>query len=102
MAEPAAWRRATRSRLFLAACGVLLALVAAGMARDDAYRIVQELAQRAFDEGVPLRELLARDERMEQISLDLDAIFSYEHYVRYAEEIVGRLDVVLAPADAAA
>ena len=38
---------------------VLLALVAAGMTRDDAYRIVQELAQRAWDEGVPLRELLA-------------------------------------------
>jgi len=81
---------------------VLLALVAAGMARDDAYRIVQELARLAFDDGVPLRELLARDERVKQISLDLDAIFSYEHYVRYAEEIVGRLDVVLAPADAAA
>ncbi|TMK99034.1 MAG: adenylosuccinate lyase [Actinobacteria bacterium] len=81
---------------------VLLALVAAGMTRDDAYRIVQELAQRAFDEGVPLRELLERDERVRQISLDLDEIFSYEHYVRYAEEIVGRLDVVLAPADAAA
>ena len=34
MAEPAAWRRATRSRLFLAACGVLLALVAAGLFAD--------------------------------------------------------------------
>ena len=28
-------------------------------ARDEAYRIVQELAQRAWDEGIPLRELLA-------------------------------------------
>jgi adenylosuccinate lyase len=69
---------------------VLLALVAAGMARDDAYRIVQELAQRAWDEGVPLRELLAADTRA--AGLDLDAIFDYGHYVRYAEEIVGRLD----------
>ena len=31
---------------------VLLALVAAGSSRDDAYRIVQELAQRAWDEGI--------------------------------------------------
>ena len=31
----------------------------AGMSRDEAYRIVQELAQRAWDEGIPLRELLA-------------------------------------------
>ena len=30
---------------------VLLALVEAGCTRDDAYRIVQELAQRAWDEG---------------------------------------------------
>ena len=46
--------------------------------------------------------LLTRDERVKQISLDLEEIFSYEHYVRYAEAIVGRLDIVLAPADAAA
>ena len=40
---------------------VLLALVDASghPSRDEAYRIVQELAQRAWDEGVPLRELLA-------------------------------------------
>ena len=31
---------------------VLLALVEAGSSRDDAYRIVQELAQRAWDEGI--------------------------------------------------
>jgi adenylosuccinate lyase len=60
------------------------------MARDDAYRIVQELAQRAWDEGIPLRELLVDDERA--AGLDLDAIFDYGHYVRYAEEIVRRLD----------
>ena len=38
--------------------GVLNALVDAGMARDDAYRIVQENAQRAWDEGRSFRELL--------------------------------------------
>jgi adenylosuccinate lyase len=69
---------------------VLLALVAAGSTRDDAYRIVQELAQRAWDEGIPLRELLAGDERA--AGLDLDEIFGYGHYVRYAQEIVQRLD----------
>ena len=69
---------------------VLLALVAAGMTRDDAYRIVQELAQRAWDEGVELRDLLAVDGRA--AGLDLDAIFDYGHYVRYADEIVERLD----------
>jgi adenylosuccinate lyase len=71
---------------------VLLALVAAGSTRDDAYRVVQELAQRAWDDGIPLRELLARDERA--AGLDLEAIFDYGHYVRYAQEIVGRLDEI--------
>ncbi len=37
----------------------LTALVEAGMPRDDAYRLVQAAAQRAFDEGVPFADLLA-------------------------------------------
>jgi adenylosuccinate lyase len=71
---------------------VLLALVAAGRTRDDAYRIVQELAQRAWDEGTPLRGLLAQDERA--AGLDLEEIFTYDHYIRYAEEILARLDEI--------
>ncbi len=71
---------------------VLLALVAAGRSRDDAYRVVQELAQRAWDEGTPLRELLAADSRTQD--LDLDAIFDYAQYVRHAPEIVARLDAI--------
>jgi adenylosuccinate lyase len=73
---------------------VLLALVSTGMSRDEAYRVTQELAQRAWDEGIPLRELLAEDARVRPLGLDLDAIFDYAHYVRYAEEIVGRLDAL--------
>jgi adenylosuccinate lyase len=68
----------------------LLALVAAGMARDDAYRIVQEDAQRAWDTGTPLRELLAARE----LGLDLDAVFDLGAFTRHAAEIVGRLDAV--------
>jgi adenylosuccinate lyase len=71
---------------------VLHALVEAGSSRDEAYRVVQELAQRAWDEGIPLRELLAADERA--AGLDLDAIFDYAHYVRYADEIIARLDTI--------
>ena len=77
---------------------VLLALVEGnpahpGMTRDDAYRIVQELAQRAWDQGTPLRELLAQDDRA--AGLDLEEIFTYDHYTRHAEEIVRRLDRIL-------
>ncbi|MHB1468861.1 MAG: adenylosuccinate lyase [Solirubrobacteraceae bacterium] len=78
---------------------VLLALVEAGLKRDDAYRIVQELAQRAFDTGVPLRTLL--QERAQSApalaSLDLDAIFDYGHYVRHVETVLARLDQISCP-----
>ena len=70
----------------------LLALVASGLSRDDAYRVVQRLAQRAIDERVRLRELLAADPASE--GLDLDAIFDYAPFVRFADEIVGRLDEI--------
>jgi adenylosuccinate lyase len=69
---------------------VLLALVDHGLVRDDAYRVVQRLAQQALDERVQMRELLANDPAGE--GLDLDAIFDYAPFVRYAGEIVGRLD----------
>jgi adenylosuccinate lyase len=71
---------------------VLLALVEGGSPRDDAYRIVQELAQRAWDEGIALRELLAADERA--AALDLEAIFDYSHYLRHADAILARLDQI--------
>jgi adenylosuccinate lyase len=71
---------------------VLLALVQTGMSRDDAYRVVQRLAQRAIRERTQLRDLLAHEEVA--AGLDLEAIFDYGPYVRYAEEIVGRLDEI--------
>ncbi len=71
---------------------VLLALVESGMSRDDAYRVVQRLAQQAIDSRVHLRELLAADPA--GAGLDLDAIFDFHEFVRYADEIVGRLDAI--------
>jgi adenylosuccinate lyase len=69
---------------------VLLALVEGGMTRDEAYRIVQEAAQRAWDTGTPLRSILESEQADK--ALDLDAIFDYAHYTRHAAEIIARLD----------
>jgi adenylosuccinate lyase len=71
---------------------VLLTLVASGMIRDDAYRVVQRLTQQALDSKVHMRDLLAADPA--GAGLDLDAIFDYAPFVRYADEIVGRLDAI--------
>src|SRR5271166_1080289 len=77
---------------------VLLALVEAGSSRENAYRLVQELAQRAFDEGLELRDLLAADERAQ--GLDLEEIFDYSHFVRYEPEILARLQEIASGAPA--
>jgi adenylosuccinate lyase len=69
---------------------VLLALVEAGRSRDEAYRIVQEEAQRAWATGMHLRELLARRD----LGIDLDAIFDPRAHTRHAAEIVARLDAL--------
>jgi adenylosuccinate lyase len=71
---------------------VLLALVETGLTRDDAYRTVQRLAQLAIDERIPLRNLLAVDPAGS--GLDLEAIFDYAPFVRYADEIVDRLEAI--------
>jgi adenylosuccinate lyase len=71
---------------------VLLALVEAGMERDDAYRIVQAAAQRAWDERTPLREVLGAEPAA--AGLDLDELLDEAWYVRHADEILARLDEI--------
>ena len=71
---------------------VLLGLVEDGMSRDEAYGIVQSAAQRAWDEQVPLRDILGAHPAAGR--LDLDALFDYDWYVRHAGEVVDRLDQI--------
>ena len=68
----------------------LLALVERGSSRDDAYRVVQESAQKAWREEIPMRELLAQAAP----ELDLDAIFDPTAFTRHADEIFTRLDEI--------
>jgi adenylosuccinate lyase len=68
----------------------LLALVESGRSRDEAYRIVQENAQRAWDERIPFRGLLAEAAP----ELALDDIFDPAAFVRHAHEIVARLEAI--------
>jgi len=68
----------------------LLALVEAGRPRDEAYRLVQQAAQRAWDTGEPFRELIAAAAP----ELDLDALLDPAAFVRHAGEIVARLDAI--------
>jgi adenylosuccinate lyase len=68
----------------------LTALVESGLTRDDAYRIVQENAQKAWDTGTPFRDLLADAAPQ----LDLDAVFDYGAYLKHVPEILERLEAL--------
>ncbi len=59
-----------------------------GLSRDDAYRIVQENAQRAWDKGMPFRELLAEAAP----GLDLDAVFDPRRVRAPRARAGGRMD----------
>ena len=66
----------------------LTALVESGMSRDDAYRLVQESAQRAWDEGTSFRDLIGKAAP----DLDLDKVFDYDAYLEHVPEVISRLD----------
>jgi adenylosuccinate lyase len=69
---------------------VLTALVESGIGRDDAYRVVQRAAQRAFNEGVEFRGLIAT----EAPDLDLDEVFDYNAFLRHVPVVFERLQVL--------
>ena len=72
---------------------LLLALVESGLARDDAYRIVQANAMRAWEEELDLRELAEADEAI-AARLDRDTlarVFSLEAFTRHVDTVFERL-----------
>ncbi|CAB4869607.1 unannotated protein [freshwater metagenome] len=73
---------------------VLLALVQAGMSRDDAYRIVQETALRAWDEGRSFRELIEQDDRVNVAAAVLDEAFDVQRSLRHVNRVFEALDEI--------
>ena len=75
---------------------VLLALVSAGMTRDDAYRVVQSNAMRVWDEGGDFRTLLEQDEAVTGIAdqVDLDGAFEIGRSLKNAQKIFENLEAI--------
>jgi adenylosuccinate lyase len=68
---------------------VLSALVASGLARDEAYRLVQHHAMRAWDEGLDFRELVESDP---EIAPRVDAtVFDLADALKHVDVIFERL-----------
>ncbi len=70
---------------------VLLALVEAGLSRDEAYRIVQRNAMVAWESGIHLKDLLDKDP---DVTIDQDVLeesFTPERFLRNADVVFTRL-----------
>jgi adenylosuccinate lyase len=73
---------------------VLSALVAAGRGRDEAYRLVQRNALRAWDEGLDFRELVEADPEIELDQHTLADCFDLREAVRHADVVLERLSAL--------
>jgi adenylosuccinate lyase len=72
---------------------LLLALVDSGLSRDEAYRLVQGHAMRAWEEELDFPELVRADAEIGK-RLDaaaLDSIFDLGHYTRHVDTVFDRL-----------
>jgi adenylosuccinate lyase len=76
---------------------VLLALVQAGLGRDDAYRLVQRNAMRAWEDGQEFRALVEADpeiaSRLE--AKELAAAFDVDAYTRHVDTVFERLHALV-------
>jgi adenylosuccinate lyase len=74
---------------------LLLALVESGLGRDEAYRQVQRLAQRAWDEVLDFCALVRADPAVAG-RVDLDAVFDLGVYARHVDVVFERLHELVA------
>jgi adenylosuccinate lyase len=72
---------------------LLLDLTAAGMLREDAYRVVQSHAMRSWESDGDFRIAVAGDPiiRKYLTSDDLDRTFSLERQLRHVDVVFGRV-----------
>ena len=69
---------------------VLLALVESGLERDEAYRLVQRDAMRAWDEELDFRELVRADDGIAG-RVDLESVFDLDAYTKHVDTVFNRL-----------
>jgi len=90
------WENIESSRGLIFSQRVLLELVDKGMAREDAYAIVQRNAAVGWDQGEDFRQLIKSDEETATYlsEKELDELFDYGYYTRYVDEIFQRLGLL--------
>ena len=74
---------------------LLLALVDSGLPRDEAYRLVQRHALRAWDEQIDFPRLVEADPEIAG-RVDLDDVFDPEAFTVHADVVFDRLRALVA------
>ena len=92
------WENIENSRGLIFSQRVLLELVDKGLAREDAYAIVQRNAMMGWDEGRDFRELIKSDKEAATYlsESELNELFDYGYYTRYVDETFQRLGLLRA------
>jgi adenylosuccinate lyase len=72
---------------------VLLALVDKGLAREDAYRLVQRNAMRVWQEGEDFLALLRADPEVSKVlsGRELEALFDLAYHTKHVDDIFARV-----------
>jgi len=72
---------------------VLLALIDKGLTREEAYDTVQPKAMEAWEQQVPFRELIEKEERITKhlSKEELDDCFDYTYHLQHVDTIFKRL-----------
>jgi len=76
---------------------VLLALIDAGMTREDAYASVQRAAMKTWEQGPPFRETLLEEDAVRDAGVDgalLDKIMDPHRYLVHADAIFKRVEAL--------
>jgi adenylosuccinate lyase len=75
---------------------VLLALVAKGMSRQEAYPVVQRAGHAALAEGRPFRETIGEEAevRARLSAAELSAIFDYAYFTREVDKSFARMGLI--------
>ena len=92
------WENIESSRGLIFSQRVLLELVDKGLAREDAYAIVQRNAMTGWDEGRDFRKLIKSDKEAARYlsESELNELFDYGYYTRYVDETFQRLGLLRA------
>jgi adenylosuccinate lyase len=81
-----------RTRGLIFSQALLLALVAKGMSREEAYRVVQDVSMECWKTGTPFRDLVAADPSIRRIldEKSIDACFDLKVHLRNVDRIFRR------------